>query len=517
MDDTLPPPALVAEGITKTYGGVTVLHDASLSLRAGRVHALVGENGAGKSTMLGALAGRITPTAGTIRIDGRAVESWSPRESRSAGLAAVYQELTVLPSLTAWENVFLGGPPARAGLVDRRRAIAGYRALAERLDVDIPPERRAGDLSVAQQQMLEIMRATRADARVLLLDEPTASLAAAERATLLRLIRRLAAQGVAIALVTHNLDEVLEVSDDVSVFRNGALVAGGPRDGWTKRSLVEQMLGAESGRLATAMLRKDLTPAAGHDDAARQEVLSAKQVSVPGVVDRVDIAVRQGEIVGVGGLVGSGRSTLLRALAGAVPRSQGTLAVDGAPRPWPRSVRAAIRAGLALVPEERKRDGLVLGLSAAANIVLSDLGRVSVRGWMSRRAVRSAVLSAASDFALPERMLWAPAGTLSGGNQQKAVLARWSYRLPRVLLADEPGRGVDLGAKAQILGSLRRFVDDGGGVLMVSSENEELLAFADRILIMASGRIVAELDNRSRTVTEHDLLTAAFTSQENDS
>ena len=504
-----PKPILEAHGVGMTYGSVTVLSGASMSLVPGRIHALVGQNGAGKSTMLGALAGRIIPTAGTITAGGTALGSGDPRAARAAGVVAVYQELTILPAMSARDNVLLGDPPRRFGVIDRGRARREFTELAERLGVELAGGEPAGELSVAQQQMLEIMRAARSRAKVLLLDEPTASLAATERAALLSLMRRLAADGIALVFVSHNLDEVLDASDDITVFRSGRLVTSRPTSAWTKPDLVEAMLGTGGRALAAALL--DGHGAEGRAATfARKDVLTVDDLRVPGVLPGVSLRVRSGEIVGIGGLVGSGRTTLLRALAGDLPRASGRLSIGGAHRSWPRTPRAALRAGLALVPEERKRDGLVLGQDAVANITLSNLRAVARAGWIRRRYARTLAVAHGRAFGLPEEMVDRPVGALSGGNQQKVVLARWMHRRPRVLLADEPGRGIDIGAKAQILSTLRDFVSGGGGVLMVSSEHEELLTFADRVLVMAAGRIVADLDNRARTVTEHDILTAAF-------
>lgn len=503
------------EHVSKAYGGFYALSDVSLSIRPGTIHAFVGENGAGKSTALGAVTGRVQPSSGRVVVHGTDLPLGSPRAARNAGIAAIYQELTIVPALSALENVFLGAPLATNGWLARRRMEAQFQRLSERLGVALSPSARADSLSVADQQLLEIMRALHTGARIILLDEPTASLAARERRALFDLMRSLRASGITMAFVSHNLGEVLEIADHITVFRDGQVTADKPAHEWNRTGLIQAMLGSEAKVLAAALDSGTQTPRPHPTPppTQRHRVVDVQALRVPGVLEDVSFTAYEGEILGIAGLVGSGRSSTLRALAGLTPTATGALAINDAPVTWPRTVRSALRHGIALVPEDRQGEGLVLGQSAAPNITLSDLHAVSRWGWLRPRLRQRAAEAAARGYGLDKHMMRNPVRELSGGNQQKVVLARWAHKTPTVLLADEPGRGIDIGAKAQILGTLRQFAAAGRTVIMVSSESEELLAFADRILVLRRGQIAAEFDNRSQSVTEHQLLTASFDSE----
>jgi len=513
-----PAPALRLRGVGKRYGVTPVLHDVDLDVEAGTIHALVGENGAGKSTLLGIVAGRVDPTTGGGEVLGAPLPHGDPRASRAAGVVAIYQELTVVPPLSAVANVFLGAFESRRGWLARRAMTRRFGELAQRLGAQIDPQAKAETLSVADQQLLEVMRALQVDARVILFDEPTAPLAPTERESLLSLMGDLRRDGVTMLFVSHNLSEVLRIADRVSVFRDGRLVETRPTAQWTKHTLVQAMLGEKAHALAAALADEPHAPpgaaraaaAAGPAADERPPILSVRGLSIAGVLHDVSLDVRPGEIVGVAGLVGSGRTTLLRALAGLERAAGGELRIGGRSPPWPHTVRAAIAHGIALVPEDRKAQGLVLGLPAMRNVTLSDQSATATGGWVRRRRVRACAAEASVRFGFDERRLGEPTTNLSGGNQQKVLLARWAHRWPTVLLADEPTRGIDVGAKAQILSTLRTFTEAGSAVLMVSSEHEELLSTADRILVLSRGRLVAALDNRAGAVTENDILNAAF-------
>jgi ribose transport system ATP-binding protein len=509
--------AVELEHVSKAYGAFHALSDATLSIRPGTVHALVGENGAGKSTALGVVAGRVAPTSGRVLVDGRELPPGSPRAARAAGLAAIYQELTIVPALTAMENVFLGSTVAKGGWLDRRDMESRFEQLSRRLGAAIRPSVRADRLSLADQQLLEIMRALHTDARIILLDEPTASLAAQERASLFELMRSLRASGITMAFVSHNLGEVLDISDHVTVFRDGRITADGPASGWNRAGLIQAMLGSDAAPLSDALghvsTASPRTSSPAGDTDARPPVLEVRGLNVPGVLEDVSFRACEGEILGIAGLVGSGRTSTLRALAGLTRGATGSVIVNRRRSGCPRTVRAALKLGIALVPEDRKGEGLVLGQPSAPNITMSDLSAVARRGYLRPAQGRRAAAAAARGYGLDERMMGKPVRDLSGGNQQKVVLARWAHRPPTVLLADEPGRGIDIGAKAQILASLQTFAAAGRTVVMVSSESEELLAFADRILVLRRGRVAQQFDNRNRDVTEHQLLTASFDSE----
>jgi rhamnose transport system ATP-binding protein len=506
LEDTGPNPAAAidARGLTKSFGGISALSGVDFTVRPGTVHALVGENGAGKSTALGAIAGRLAVDSGSVTIHGVDGTNASPRATRALGIAAIYQELTIIPSLTAMANVFLGQAVSHAGVLANRRMRERYAAACTRIGVSIPATARAGDLSVADQQMLEIMRALESGARVVLLDEPTASLVQSERDVLLGLMRELRAQGVSMVLVSHNLDEVLGISDDVTVFRNGRVVASRPTGQWDKPALVAAMLGQDG--LDLLADHRAPVPVTG------PPLLEVRELDVPGTLESVSFSVRAGEVLGVAGLMGSGRTTIMRALAGLEPTASGRLHVDGEPRSWPRSVRSALGLGIALVPEDRKGQGLLLNMSSLENVGISNLGRFTRGGVVRKGLMRKDVAAVASTFAVDTARLDQPVGTLSGGNQQKVLLTRWRMRRPRVFLADEPTRGIDVGAKASILSSLRRFASEGAAVVVVSSELEELTAVADRVVVVSQGRLVQELTAGSTGIPVADMLSAAFSS-----
>ncbi|MCR1786109.1 sugar ABC transporter ATP-binding protein [Nocardioides carbamazepini] len=477
MSDTNTP-AIACRGARKVFGGAVAVAGADLVVRAGEVHALVGENGAGKSTLLGMVSGRLGADGGTVEVFGHRMHGGNPRESRERGLVAVYQELTMVPGLTAEANVFLGQVRTRHGLLDGRAMRRRYLELCAELEIDVPPTALARDLSVSQQQMLEIMRGIESNGRVLVLDEPTAALAEHERDTLYRILRRLTARGTTIVFVSHNLDEVLDLSDTITVLRDGHVVRSAPRGEWTKPTLIEHMVGRTVDRLAER---------GTHPFGA--EVLAARGVRLPGVLHDIDVTVRAGEIVGLWGLVGSGRTTFLRSLAGAEPASSGELRLLGEPVPWPRSVRQAVGRGVVMVPESRKQ-ALVLGMDGTSNYWLGRGGR---RIFLDRRTERVEAGETADFFAFKRSRIGEPVRNLSGGNQQKVLLAKWAGHEPDVFLIDEPTRGIDIGAKAEVLTSLVRLAAEGAAVVVTSSELEEVLAIANRLLVFAHGSVVREI------------------------
>jgi len=494
--------AIRCRSVEKTFGLIRALHPVDLEVRRGEVHALVGQNGAGKSTLLGILAGRIRATAGTIEVFDRPAPLGDPRASRKTGIVAIYQELTIVPAMSAVDNVFLGQTISSGGLLSEAAMRHRFLDLSHSLDVRIPPNAQARTLSVADQQILEIMRAVQSDARIILFDEPTAALAPTERAALFRLMRELRRDGHTMLYVSHNLDEVLDIANQVTVFRNGRLVTSSDVGHWTKTKIVAAMLGEDVGDIYHRR--------AGRVKPGTHALLDARDICVPGAIGGVSLALSTGEIIGVGGLVGSGRTTLLRALAGLEPTATGSLWMDGKRQPWPRSPRAARALGIALVPEDRKAQGLVLAMSVMENITLARLGNASRVGLLSDGRMRSAADRASRLFRLDSARLRDPIHHLSGGNQQKALLARWRHCRPTILLVDEPTRGIDIGAKGEILDSLRAFADDGIGVVIVSSELEEIVAVADRVLVLAEGRQVGELNAKNGEVSVGGILNKAF-------
>lgn len=508
-------PAAAYRGVSKTFGAVTALHDITLTIEQGTIHALVGENGAGKSTALGILAGRLAPSTGAVELFGHRLPPLQPREARRLGAAAIYQELTIAPALSAEANVFLGQPMARLGVLSTGPMRRRYEQLCAQLGVPpVPAGRAAGALSVADQQLLEIMRAMASDARLILFDEPTASLGMAERDALLRLMEQMRADGRTIVFVSHNLDEVLRVADTVTVFRGGRLVRTTPRDQLTKRELVRSMLGDE----ADLSLVRSLQGEAGQGVAGRapraapggEPALRVEGLTLPGALDDVRFEVAAGEILGLGGLVGSGRTSILRALAGLEPRASGRLVLRGQEVRWPRTVRRARRYGIALAPEDRKTQGLALEMSAAVNVVMSDLGKVSTWGWISGSRLRAQARDAVTRFGFDPNRVDEQAGRLSGGNQQKLLLGRWKHSEPAVLLVDEPTRGIDIGAKEEVLTALEELASRGLAIIVVSSELEELVVVSDRVVVLAEGRYAGQLDRAEPDFSISAILDKAF-------
>jgi ABC-type sugar transport system ATPase subunit len=510
--------AVVISDLVKTFGRTQALKGVTMTIETGTVHALVGENGAGKSTALGVLAGRIPPTSGRVDVFGAELRYGDPRYSRKQGVVAIYQELTIVPALTAEANIFLAGPLSRRGFLSEKEMRAKYVAMCRRMGIPpLPAGTLARDLSVADQQILEIMRALVSEARIILFDEPTASLAVSEREALFRLIRTLRSDGVTMVLVSHNLDEVLGIADAITVFRDGQLTISEDRAHFTKAVLVEAMIGkGGDDRLIAEMLDENQpVPVAANPVRAKRTpttgppVLAAKNVTVPGCISGVDIEVHAGEVVGIGGLVGSGRTSLLRALAGLTPTATGQLWIDGKEVPWPRTVRRALRYGISLIPEDRKSQGLVLPMSVMDNIAMSDFGSLTRGGVLSTRTIERSTADSGNAFGLSAKRLGDQAWQLSGGNQQKLLLARWRHRTPRILLADEPTRGIDVGAKAEILRSLESMAAEGLGIVIVSSELEEVVAVADRVLVLSEGVHAGSLDHTD-DITTAEILNLAF-------
>jgi ribose transport system ATP-binding protein len=472
---------LRARGVQKSFPGVRALRAVDFDVRPGEVHGLVGENAAGKSTLIKILTGAHTPDAGEIEAFGRRVRSGDPRARRLSGIGAIYQEAAVVPEMSAAANVFLGRPRRRGWLVSRRATHRAFRELGARVGLTIDPDVRAGSLSIAHQRMLEIMRGLVADHRILIMDEPTASLGPAERALLYETIAGLRRAGVAIVYVSHDLDEVLALCDRVSVMRDGDLVVTDAVQRWTKESLVRAMLG------------RACVPPPRERVVAGEEVLRVAGLTVPGALEDISFSLRRGEILGVAGLVGSGRTQLLRALAGADGGMAGRLVISGREHRWPRSVREALALGIALVPEERVAQALVTSLSGAANVWLTNMRSVADGPVLREHRRLQAAETVMRPLAFDVTRLREPAGFLSGGSQQKLVVGKWLHRLPAVLLLDEFTRGIDVGAKAELLVLVRRIAAQGTSMIIVSSELEELAETADRVVVLARGRLVGEL------------------------
>jgi ribose transport system ATP-binding protein len=491
------PADLVVSSVSKRFGGVPALTDVSVTFRAGTVHALIGENGAGKSTLGKIIAGVLEPDEGTVGFDGEPMHLRSPRQALQRGIVSIAQELAVVPGLTVAENVFLGAGVSRGGVTLRKELRRRFRALADRTGFELSPNVLAGTLSVADQQKVEILRALSRRASYVVMDEPTAALSSQESHALHDIIRSLRRDGTTVILVSHYLSEVLALSDSITTLRDGRLVSTVGAAGTTEDSLIEGMLGRSL---------SNVFPEKPPVEPSAPIVLRVDDLHAPGVRG-CSFALRRGEILGVAGLVGSGRSELARAIMRDSRVTSGSVALmDGVLSG--RSPRAAIRRGLTMIPESRKELGLLMGCSVRDNITLSRLDLVSRVGWLARRRERRIVASLMERTRVRAASMSLPVTMLSGGNQQKLLFARSVMCSPAVLIADEPTRGVDVGSRRAIYELLVEMAGDGLGILMISSELEELLGMADRMIVMRHGRITAELEGEE--MTEENTLTAAF-------
>ncbi|NJC09474.1 L-arabinose ABC transporter ATP-binding protein AraG [Polymorphobacter fuscus] len=465
-------------GVGKVFPGVVALDGVSFTVAGGEIRALIGENGAGKSTLLKILSGQYQPDSGTLLVDGVARRFAAPRDSRDAGIAIIHQELQLAPDLSVAENLMLGALPGRFGLVDRRALRRQALAVLERLGEPIDPDSRLGDLPIGRRQMVEIGRALLRDARVIAFDEPTSSLSARETTRLMAIIRQLRAEGRAIIYVSHRMEEVFALADSATVLRDGRHVFDaapvGPDD---------------EGRLLSAMAGRTIADI--YDWRARASgdmAIALDAITGPGVTAPVTLSVARGEILGFFGLVGAGRSELFRLVFGAVPPASGAVAVGGAPL-RPGDPRAAIAAGLALCPEDRKEEGIVPLASVRENVALAWRNRAGATPLLQDRAEKAASTDRIAQMRVKTASPEVAISTLSGGNQQKAIIARWLMADARVLLLDEPTRGIDVGARQEIYAHMYRFAEAGGAILFASSDMPEVLGVADRIVVMREGAI----------------------------
>jgi ABC-type sugar transport system ATPase subunit len=497
-------PRLRMEGITKHFGGVHALEGVTLQARAGEVHSICGENGAGKSTLMKILAGAISEYDGRILLDGRPVRFSGPRDAEDAGIRIIHQELNLVPDLTVAANIFLGRERrSRLGLLDDRAMEREARRMFERLGTPISASSRVGDLRIGDQQMVEIAKALMFEASILIMDEPTSALSDAEVARLFRVIEDLRAAGVTILYISHKMNEVFTLSDSVTVLRDGRFVASAARRETEPSQVVRWMVGRE-----IASLHLDHTPPTG-DVILRVEGLELPSPPDSGrpALRNVGFELRSGEILGVAGLLGAGRTELLEALFGASPLPPlGKVELGGHPALF-RTPGEAIASGVALVTEDRKNLGLFAEMSVGENISLGHLRSLASAGVVRRGAERAAIDESIARLAIKTAGREAPITSLSGGNQQKCIIARWLLTGPRVLLLDEPTRGIDVGAKAEIYALMKRLAGFGMAIVMTSSELPELLTVCDRILVLCEGRLTATLPRSE--ATEESIMHAA--------
>jgi rhamnose transport system ATP-binding protein len=491
------PPVVALDEVSKSFGAVRALSGVSLRLLPGEAHALLGENGAGKSTLIKTLAGVHRPDAGQVLVDGDARRFSGPADALAAGIAIIYQEPTLFGDLSVAENVFMGRQPLGFGRrIDVSEMHARTSELFSRLGVRLDPARPARGLSIADQQLVEIAKALSFDARVIVMDEPTAALSAHEVQRLFGVVQALRDQDAAVLFVSHRLNEVFELCQRATVLRDGEFVWSGELSGETPDSLVRRMVGRE---LSQLFPKEETT--------AGDVLLSVQRLTREGVFTDVSFDVRAGEIVALSGLVGAGRSEVARAVFGIDRPDGGSVVVRGRKLKY-GSPTAAMAAGIGFVPEDRRQQGLVMDASIERNTALASLGRLSKFGLLRRSSERAL----AQDWAVKLRLKFAklsdPVGVLSGGNQQKVVLAKWLARKPSVLIVDEPTRGIDVGTKAEVHRLLSELAGQGVGVLMISSELPEVLGMADRVLVMHEGRLVEEL-SRAEATEERVALAAA--------
>jgi len=499
--NTVNPSRLQTHGLRKEYPSTVALDNVSVSFTGGHIHALLGKNGAGKSTLIKIFSGSVQPTRGQVWLDGREVRLRSPLEAFHAGIATVYQELSLVPSLTVADNILLGRLPQtrRLGIwrVDWAATGRDAQSLLDEMHAGIDARRRVSELSVAQQQVVEIAKAFSYRPSVLLLDEPTSALSKHETASLFRLIRQLARQGVAVLYVTHRLQELTEIADTVTVLRDGKLVGSLPMARADASTIVHMMFGE--------VLRKhrpsDLI-------VGNEPLLEVRELSRQGKFQNVSFTVRCGEILGIAGMLGSGRTELLRAIFGAEPPDAGEIVIEGR-SVRPRHPAVMRRLGVALTPENRKEEGLVTGLGTRPNLFLASLDRMARWGVSSEKLERQRTRELASRLSIQMADMDAPVASLSGGNQQKVVLGKWLNIQPHVILFDEPTRGIDLVAKQQVFEVMWDLSRRGLGCVFVSSEFEELVEICHRILILQDGRIVGEV--KPDEITANELVVRCMT------
>lgn len=490
-------PLLDVNDVAKSYDGAAALSGVTLHVGSAEVRGLVGENGAGKSTLIKVLTGSVRPDRGTALFDGRPIPFGDPLGCARAGIGVIHQEPTLFPDLSIEDNLALGREKtwARGLVLDRRSSRAEAARLMDALGQDLPFGVPVGRFSIAHRQMVAVARALAAECRLLIMDEPTASLSPREAKTLHETVRRLNGQGVSVLFVSHRLEEVLQLCHSVTVLRDGAIVETRPATDFDHGSLIRSMIG------------RDVPPHEPRPSARGPVALRARSLGRKGAIDDVSFDVHAGEVLGIGGLVGSGRTETVRILAGLDRADRGHVEANGS-RLKPGDLGAALKAGIALVPEDRRSEGLVLPLSVRTNLVLAVRDRLARAGLIARKAEEAVVTEQTAELRIKTAGPGLPVAALSGGNQQKVVVGKWLSTRPKVVILDEPTRGVDIGAKSEIHRIVRGLADSGQAVIVVSSDLPELLSISDRILVMAQGKIAGEVS--AADATEERVMALSF-------
>jgi len=495
-------PLFRMEGVSKRYGGVRALQNADLEVKAGRVHAILGENGAGKSTLIKVMSGVVAPDEGRMRLDGREVNFPNPAAANAAGIVCIFQELSLVPDLSVADNIVASNPPGRFGLIDRRaqRRIA-EAALARAGGQDIHPLALVKDLPLSRRQMIEIARALTRTPRLLILDEATSALAAADVTRVFDVLKRLKVEGIALLYISHRMHEIAELADDCSVFRNGRRIATYQAGTKSDNEVVEMMIGREYSHAFPPKQAAAATTA--------PPVLEVRNLSWTPRLNHISFGVRAGEVVGLGGLDGQGQRELLLALFGVLRGIGGQILIDGKPVSIasPRAAKAK-SLGMALIPEDRKTEGLMLQMSVRDNLSFATLSELAHAGIIDRDAEHDAVAEMIALLGIRTDGVLAPAGSLSGGNQQKLVIAKWLMRKPRIILLNDPTRGIDVGTKQEFYQLLRKLADAGTAIVLYSTDYDELIGCCDTVLVLYDGTVKRSL--RGAEITEHALISLAL-------
>jgi ribose transport system ATP-binding protein len=494
-------PLFRMEGISKRYGGVRALEDAELSVHAGRIHAILGENGAGKSTLIKVMAGVVAPDQGRMLLKGEEVSFASPAEANRAGIVCIFQELSLIPELSVADNIVISDPPMRFGMIDRKaqRRIA-EQALARAGAADIHPSALVKDLPLSRRQMVEIAKALARKPRILILDEATSALTAADVSRVFEVLKRLRSEGLALLYISHRMHEIAELADECTVFRNGRRIATYKAGTKTDNEVVELMIGREY---------RNVFPPKPAAKTAAAPVLECRNLGWTDRLTDISFVVRSGEVIGLGGLDGQGQRELLLALFGVLRGCTGEVLVDG----QPVNIRSPAHAraggiGMALIPEDRKTEGLMLPMTVRENLAFAAMDKVSKGGIIDREAEDGLLDAMVKLLAIRTAGLEIPVGALSGGNQQKVVIAKWLMRHPRIILLNDPTRGIDVGTKQEIYQLLRRLADQGAAIVFYSTDYDELIGCCDRVLVLYDGAIKRELVGDE--ITEHALIASAL-------